>query len=269
MRARSTRNLWLTAWLCAVCVLMAAPARAQAPGASPADARAILLKMGTLLGSTERLSVTVHAAYDAVQPSGLKIEWNEVRTLTLHRPGRLRMEAEKSNGARGLVVFDGKQISTFDEAARAYAQAAQPGGIDETLVYFVRDLGMRLPLAVLFVSRVAADLERRVKSVEYVEKTGIFGAPAHHLVGKTDSVDFQVWITDGERPLPQRIVLTYPAAAGQPEFRAQFSAWNLAAEVPDALFAFTPPDGATRIPFAAALPRYGAAAGTAKKGAKP
>src|SRR5689334_5553485 len=115
MRARTSRNLWLTAWFCAVCVVMAAPVRAQAPGASPPDAKAILLKMGMLLGSTERLSVTAHAAYDAMQPSGVKIEWNETRTLTLHRPGRLRMEAEKSNGARSLVLFDGKQISTFDE----------------------------------------------------------------------------------------------------------------------------------------------------------
>ena len=265
MRARTSRRLWLTAWLCAVCLVMAAPALAQAPGASSPDAKAILLKMGTLLGSTERLSVSAHAAYDAVQPSGVKIEWNETRTLTLQRPGRLRMEGEKSNGARSLVIFDGKQISTFDEAARAYAQAAQPGGIDETLAYFVRDLGIRFPLAALFASRVAADLARRVKSVEYVETTGIFGALAHHLVGKTDSVEFQVWITDGERPLPQRIVLTYPGAAGQPEFRVQFSAWKLNPETPDSLFTFTPPDGATRIPFAAGLPRYSAV----KKGAKP
>jgi hypothetical protein len=265
MRVRSSWTVWLAASLCVVCVLTAGLTSAQAPGASPPDAKAILLKMGTLLGSTERLSVTAHAAYDAVQPSGLKIEWNETRTLTLHRPGRLRMEGEKSNGARSLVIFDGRQISTFDEVARAYAQAAQPGGIDETLVYFVRDLGIRFPLAALFASRVAADLARRVKSVEYVEKTGIFGAPAHHLVGKTDSVEFQVWITDGDRPLPQRIVLTYPSAAGQPEFRVQFSAWNLNPETPDSLFAFTPPDGATRIPFASALPRYSAV----KKGAKP
>ena len=265
MRVRSRWNVWLAASLCGVCVLTAGLTSAQTPGASPPDAKAILLRMGTLLGSTERLSVTAHAAYDAVQPSGVKIEWNETRTLTLQRPGRLRMEGEKSNGARSLVIFDGKQISTFDEVARAYAQAAQPGGIDETLAYFVRDLGIRFPLAALFASRVAADLARRVKSVEYVETTGIFGALAHHLVGKTDSVEFQVWITDGDRPLPQRIVLTYPGAAGQPEFRVQFSAWNLNPETPDSLFTFTPPDGATRIPFAAALPRYSAV----KKGAKP
>jgi hypothetical protein len=56
-----------------------------------------------------------------------------------------------------------------------------------------------------------------------------------------------MWITDGDRPLPERIVLTYPNAPGQPQFRAQFSAWNLAPELADTLFTFTPPSEASRI----------------------
>jgi hypothetical protein len=271
MDVRTNWRRWLGAGLCAACVLLAGVAEAQAPGGSPPDARALLLRMAELLGKTQRLSVTVHAAYDTVQASGQKIEWNEVRTLTLSRPDRLRMEAEKSNGARSLVVFDGKEISTYDEAGRAYAQAPQPGGIDETLVYFVRDLGMRLPLAALFMSRAATELERRVRSVDYVEKTGILGGPAaHHLIGRTDTVNFQVWIADGDQPLPQHIVLTYPHAPGQPQFRAQFSTWNLTPELADSLFTFAPPTDANRIPFAAALPQYGPATprASAKKGAK-
>ena len=256
MRLRTSWREWLGGWLCAASVLFAGLAEAQAPGGSP-DTRTLLIKMGEFLGKTPRLSVTVRTAYDTVQASGQKIEWNEVRTLVLSRPDRLRMEVEKSNGARSLVVFDGKQISTYDEAGRAYAQASQPGGVDETLVYFVRDLGMRLPLAVFFLSRAATELERRVQSVEYVEKTGILGVPAHHLVGRTDTVNFQIWIADGAQPLPQHIVLTYPNAPGQPQFRAQFSNWNIAPEPADSLFTFTPPGGAHKIPFAAALPQYG------------
>ena len=255
MRAQTSWRVWLGAWLCAACVVIPGLSDAQAPGRSPSDARALLLRMAEFLGKTQQLSVTVHAAYDTVQTSGQKVEWNEIRTLTLSRPDRLRMEAEKSTGARTLIVFDGKEISTFDEASRAYAQAPQPGGVDETLVYFVRDLGMRLPLAALFLSRAASEFDRRVRSVEFVEKTGILGGPAHHLVGRTDTVNFQVWISDGDQPLPQRIVLTYPAATGQPQFRAQFSAWNLSPEPAAALFTFTPPADTTRIPFAAALPK--------------
>lgn len=270
MGVRRSWRGWLGAGLCAASVLFAGLGEAQAPGGSPPDARALLLRMAEFLGKTQRLSVTIHTAYDTVQASGQKVEWNEMRTLALSRPDRLRIEAEKSNGARSLVIFDGKEISTYDEAGRVYAQAAQPGGIDETLVYFVRDLNMRLPLAALLLSRAAPELDRRVLSVEYIEKTGILGAVTHHLIGRTDTVHFQVWIADGDRPLPERIVLTYPGAPGQPQFRAQFSAWNVAPELADSLFTFTPPTDASRIPFAAALPQYGPATprASAKKGAK-
>ena len=269
MRGQTKWTVWLGAWFCAASVLTAGFFEAQEAGQSPSDARALLVGMGEFLGKTQQLSVTVRAAYDTVQASGQKVEWNEVRTLTLSRPDRLRVDSERSNGTRSVVIFDGKEISTFDESGRVYAQATQPGGVDETLVYFVRDLGMRLPLAVLFVSRAASELERRVRAVEYVERTGILGAPAHHLIGRTDTVNFQVWISDGEQPLPQRIVLTYPAAPGQPQFRAEFSAWNLAPQPADALFTFTPPAAASKIPFAAALPQYapGPAGAPAKKGA--
>src|SRR5439155_816128 len=74
-----------------------------------------------------------------------------------------------------------------------YATAPQPGGVDQTIVHFVRDLGMKLPLAMLLVSQLPAELTERVQSVDYVEKTSIDGAPSHHLAARTDSVDFQVW----------------------------------------------------------------------------
>jgi hypothetical protein len=46
-------------------------------------------------------------------------------------------------------------------------------------------------------------------------------------------------------------VLTYKNAEGDPQFRAQFSDWNLAPEIREAQFAFTPPQGARKIAFAA------------------
>jgi hypothetical protein len=272
MRSRTRWQRVMAALLCAASALMAPGlARAQVAVAAPPDARAILLGMAEFLAKTPRMSVTVQGGYDAVQASGHKVEWNEIRKLTVIRPDRLRMESERSDGSRSLVVFDGAAISTFDESGRVYAQAPQPGGIDEALVYFVRDLGMRLPLAALLVSRAPAELDRRIKSVSYVEKTSIFGAPSHHIAGWTDTVGFQAWIAAGDQPLPLRIVLTYKDAPGQPQFRAQFSSWNLAAEPLDSLFTFTPPPDATRIPFVAAMPQMapGSRGAAARKGAKP
>ena len=112
---------------------------------------------------------------------------------------------------------------------------------------------MRLPLAALLTSRFPTEIESRTQSLDYVEKTSIHGVPSHHLAGRTATVDYQVWIAEGAQPLPQRIVMTYKNADGQPQFRAQFSDWNLAPTVNDAEFAFTPPEGSRKIAFAAQI----------------
>jgi hypothetical protein len=125
--------------------------------------------------------------------------------------------------------------------------------VDDAVVYFVHDLGMRLPLAIMLLDRMPAELQQRVQAVKYVEKTTTLGTPADHVAAKTPTVDFQVWIAQGDRPLPLRVVLTYKNTRGQPQFRAQFSDWNLDITPSDTLFAFTAPAGAKQIPFAATL----------------
>ena len=174
------------------------------------------MRMADFLGGTQRFSVSVRAGYDAVQKSGQKIEFGEMRKVTVSRPDRLRMEGERSDGVKTLTVFNGKEIVLIDETRNVYATAPQPGGLDDTIVYFVKDLGMQLPLAVLLVSQLPAELKARVRSVDYVERTNIHGSPSHHLAARTDMVDFQIWVADGDRPLPQRVVITYKQAKGEP-----------------------------------------------------
>jgi hypothetical protein len=247
----------------------------QAPAAAPvtetqARASAILARMADFLGGAQRFSVSLHAGYDAVQKSGQKIEFGDMRKVTVSRPDLMRMEGERSDGVKTLTVFNGKEIVLIDETRNVYATAPQPGGLDDTIVYFVKDLGMKLPLAVLLVSQLPAELKARVRSVDYVERTNIDGSPSHHLAARTDAVDFQVWVADGDRPLPQRVVITYKQAKGEPQFWAQFSDWNLAPALDDSTFLAKPPDGAQKVAFAAQLPRLSPAArrSSADKGAK-
>ncbi|MGH8572825.1 MAG: DUF2092 domain-containing protein, partial [Gammaproteobacteria bacterium] len=258
-------NWWrvvLSASVLPILVACAAPEAttrsAESPTAGPAaaspvqpqaDAEAILMRMAEFLSRTQRFNVNVRSNYDAVQPSGQKIEFGDSRTLTVSRPDRMRIDAERSDGHKQLVLFDGKAITVYSSPRNVYASISRPGDLDDAIAYFMRDLHMRLPLSMLFVNRLPAELERRVQSLDYVEKTNILGAPAHHLTGQTKTVDFQIWVADGGQPLPQRVVLTYKDAEGEPQFRAQFSDWNLSPEVTDSMFAFTPPEGAEKIAF--------------------
>jgi hypothetical protein len=108
------------------------------------------------------------------------------------------------------------------------------------------------------VTNASAELEARTKTLVYVESTTIYGTPAHHVAGRTDGVDYQLWIADGDKPLPLRLVLTYDNDKGEPQFRAQFSDWNLAPQVTEATFASAAPQGAQRIAFLAEMPHSAA-----------
>jgi hypothetical protein len=253
MRRRNPFAQWSLKSFGVVLISAASVLLAWAANEKQPDGNTVLMRMADHLAKSPAWSVTVHTAYDAVQPDGFKVEWNEMRTVTLKRPDRLRVESERSDGARSLVLFDGKTITSFDESARVYAQQPHPGSVDDAVVYFVHDLGMRLPLAMMLVDRLPAELQQRIQAVKYVEKTQTLGTPAHHIAAKTPTVDFQVWIAEGDRPLPLRVVLTYKKIRGQPQFRAQFSDWNFDIKPADDLFTFSAPAGVNRIPFAATL----------------
>ncbi|MGR8932993.1 MAG: DUF2092 domain-containing protein [Gammaproteobacteria bacterium] len=227
----------------------------QQPVKTPAAAKTILMRMAQFLAKTPRFSVNLQDSYDVVQPSGQKIEFGETRKITVSRPNLLRVEARHSDGEKHLVLYDGKDITAFSPSHNVYAQIAKAGGIDAAVMYFLKDLHMRLPLAMLLVSSFPDELERRTLSLDYVERTEIDGKPVDHLAGRTETVDYQVWIAQGPQPLPLRAILTYKDVEGQPQFRAQFSDWNLAPEVSDALFAFTPPAESRKIAFLAQLPQ--------------
>ncbi len=219
---------------------------------SPAKqmARVRLMEMAHFLAGAEKFSFTLRSGHDALQANGQKIEFGATRQVVVQRPDRVRIAYAGSDGHRELMLFDGRNITLFDAASAVYAQGPQPGDIDATVVHFVRDLRMKMPLAPMLMKAFPAELERRMLSIDYVEHTDILGQHAHHVAGRTGTVDFQVWIADGPRPLPLRIVLGYKTEPGHPQFWAQFSDWNLAPEFPGGAFDFVAPQGAGRIPFA-------------------
>lgn len=228
-------------------------ATSEPPSESQQEARTLLMKMAAFLAEQKAFSVKVRAGYDVVQDSGQKIEFLETREVALARPDRLRVEETGGDGRGISIVFDGAKMTVADGGFGVYAQADQPGSVDDAIVYFVRDLGLRLPLAPLLTTRLPAELEHRVKTIDYVEMADILGQPAHHLAARTAVLDFQVWIADGARPLPLRIVLTY-ADEGRPQYWAQFSDWNLKPQFSDAAFAFKAPADSRQVPFAVQIP---------------
>ncbi len=243
--------------LASLFLVAASPVGAQqtapGPSASEEEARALLFKSADFLSKAQQFSVTIRAGYDVVQGSGQKIEFGEIRKVNLKRPDRFRSDIERSDGEKGLVVFDGKEIIIYNEKDKVYAKTSMPGDLDSAVTYLLKDLGIRLPLAMMFLTRLPLEIENRVRSVETVEQNTLMDVPCVQLAARADEVDFQIWIPSKGDPLPRRIVITYKNEEGQPQFWANFSDWNLSPNASDTLFSFSPPQDTRLIPFLAQL----------------
>jgi hypothetical protein len=236
---------------------------------APPDAAVILKSMAEYLATLENFTGTTRNSYEVLQSNGRKIEFGEIRRISVARPDRLRVEEIASDGEQDLALFDGKLMTVFNADAGVFAQAPQPAEIDDALAYFVRDLRMRMPLALMLSTRIVTELPGMVTEIDYVESTDMLGVPAHHIAGRTDSVDFQFWIAEGEHPFPLRVVITYREAPGQPQFRADISDWNTSPKFTDTTFQLALPKDARQIPFVVQLQSPGGAQAASNGEMKP
>jgi hypothetical protein len=247
------KRRWYLASLVVTLTFMTVPVlsdQKQGSAQSPSELQAIpvLKNMSEYLAHAESYRVTIRDGYDVIQESGQKVEFGEFRIVTVSRSDRLRIEVERSDGQKDLVIFDGKDMTIYTAKHNIYAISSRQGTLNQAIKYALDDLKIRMPLALMFLSTLPSELDNFGVSADYVEKTSITDVPCDHLAVRTaGGVDFQVWIAQGSEPLPRRIVITYKDEPGQPQFWADFSKWNLAPDVSDALFAFTPPKGAERI----------------------
>jgi hypothetical protein len=250
-------QLWKVSVVGLALWLAVAPGYAQQSGAPAGQieeqAMSALTRMAEFLAKTQRFSVTAAIGYDVMQDWGQKLEYGATRKITVRRPDRLAVDIEDRDGTRRGFRFDGKQLAFFGVDEKVYAIAEKSGDLDSAIIYFTRDLQMPMPMAELLSNNLPKTLKDRVKEAYWVEEVTIDGTRCDHLALRNDMVDAQAWVAKGDKPVPQRIVITYKRANGQPQFWANFHNWNFSPETPDSLFAFTPADGASRIQFVAGM----------------
>jgi hypothetical protein len=222
--------------------------------------------MAEYLAGLTSFSCTLNSRYETVQSNGQKVEFSESRRISLARPDRLRIDEvsneddddDSGTESNDLTLFDGKQITMLSAGFNVYAQAPQPPSVEDAMVYFVRDLRMRAPLALLLSTHVDTEIPNLAKDVDYVERTKVNGQRAHHVAGRAESVDYEFWIADSNKPVPLRVAITYKTAPGQPRFWADLTDWKIKPKFAANTFKLTLPPGARQIPFAVQLSALGA-----------
>jgi hypothetical protein len=230
--------------LAIIVAVTAYPAAAQ-DKIDPA-AEKILAAMSENLKVTPTLSVEYDADTEIVDLAGQKIQYSASGSLALDRAKGLRV-TRKGPFADAEVIFDGKIISLYGKALNVYARMDSPGpSIEEATEEFRAATGLDVPGADLLASDPYAVLTDGVTEGSVVGSAFVGGVECDHLAFRTDIVDWQIWISKGEKPLPLKYVITTKWVTGAPEYTLRLTDWKTDGVDP-AQFTFTPPADAREV----------------------
>jgi hypothetical protein len=82
-----------------------------------------------------------------------------------------------------------------------------------------------------------------------IGRASIDGVDCHHLAFSQETIDWQIWVQSGPKPLLRKLVITYKTEPGWPQYTARFSQWNLGPRLSQRFFEFKPPAGADNVNF--------------------
>jgi hypothetical protein len=237
------------------------PYQSAATAAEPVlseDAAKIMARMTDFIAAAPAFTLASDTGYEVRQENGHVLEFGSQLTLAIQRPSKAIGRFDSRNGDRSLTVLDGKaiwvSIRVHSAKENIYDTTRQPGDIDSSLEFLATQLGVPRQLRNFFSKDLTTLLGGTVQSGYYVGESMISGVMCDHLALRGKKEDVQVWIAQGNEPVPRRIVITYRQMDGQPQFWAQFTEWNFSPELSDNTFTFSPPEGAKRIQFLVDIP---------------
>ena len=235
---------------CAVALSLSLLASAAASGAEDIDPRAqrILRDMGEYLASAEEFAFSVSITFDRVFSNGQKIEYARHVKAAVRRPDGVAADITGDLGAERLW-YDGKRFVLLDVADLAYSATEVPGTIDAAFDYMAVEYGITSPVADFIYSDPYATLSAKITGARYLGRHDVEGVRAYHLAFEQEEIDWQLWVEDGPRPVPRKLVISYKSAPSSPQFRAVLSDWDFAPRLHESAFRFEPPEGAVQIDF--------------------
>lgn len=213
------------------------------------DARADqwLRRMSDYLGSMRQFSFVAEAAFDEVsETTGQKLQFSRLSRVDVARPDAIRGATEGDLESR-RYWYDGRRLTILDTDRNVYSQVSVPPRIDDMFDHVADEYGLVVPLSDLLFDDVYDALVEGVLIGQYVGRHRVGPYRCHHLAFTQDTIDWQIWIEDGERPLPRKMVITYKDLPDAPQYTALFTEWRTRESFPSDHFRFEPPATARRV----------------------
>jgi hypothetical protein len=222
----------------------------QAPVVEPEAVQA-LQRMGAYLSTLTSFEVTTQTSLDLVLTDDQRVTLDGGARYKVRRPDAFVIDVTSDAKSREYI-YDGKQFTIYAPALGLYATASAPPTIGATLDAIWQRFGISLPLQDLF--RWSDPNNRRAESLQSALAVGpatLDGVRADHYLFREGDIDWQIWIQQGDQPLPLKLVIVDRSDPADPAYVARLK-WNVSPTLTADDFAFRPDANAKRIPLAMA-----------------
>ncbi|CAG4894875.1 DUF2092 domain-containing protein [Paraburkholderia saeva] len=223
------------------------PANTAQPAASAVDQGSIqaLKTMGTYLQTLKRFRVSNELSAERVLTDGQKLQHTAMAEMNVARPDKLQVLMRSPRSTRELF-YNGKTVTLYQPAQKYYSSVEYTGTIASLIESLRAKYGLELPLADLFLWGTDAAPLDKIESAMNAGQDFIGNDLCDHYAFRQGDIDWQIWISAGDKPLPRKIVITNRSDDARPQ-SVSLLQWDLKPAMPDSVFTFAPPKGSTKI----------------------
>jgi hypothetical protein len=224
---------------------------------SSRDGKAIdrLTSMGHYLRGLKVFAVHADITKDEVLVNEQKLQFAGTADYLVQTPNHLRLEVKNDRRHR-TYTYNGETLTQYSPRIGYYATMGVTGNLGEVVQQVKEKYDLDLPLADLFLWGTDMADTKDIKEAAIIGVERIGGHDCDHFAFRQEGVDWQIWIRQGNQPLPLKLVITTTDEPSQPQHVAVLK-WNLSPKLNNKDFLFTPPKGSKKIEMVPSNPAAG------------
>ena len=236
------------------------PAAIESPPVSIAsEAREVIDRMATFLNATKSFSLRQVSTTTVSDEVAQKFAGEMEHVVRVERPNRLAVVLAGDQPGSGTVISDGQSLVIHqkqkdgDRYESSPAPATLPEVVDNPHLRTMLGVGgADVVTKALLAEDPAAALLEGVQELSVAGAEEIDGSACTHLVARSESGNWDLWVATGDEPVPVKFVPTI----GQLFFGGRnvdlsstviFDQWRLDPDFEAADFAFVPGEGCEKV----------------------
>jgi hypothetical protein len=223
--------------------------QAEALDSVESEALETLKRMNDYLLSRPAVAFRAIEEEEEVLNNGQKIMSTKEIRFAMLRPNKFHVQRH-SVGNNLEMFYDGVSFTLFQKDLNFFTSVAAPATVSEVFVELENKRNIQVVAQDLLRDDSYDLLQASFSSGFVVGKSLVQGVLCTQLAFRTADTDMQIWITQGDQPLPRKFIITSRWITGAPQYTVSFFDWDTQSTLDKSVFIFKAPQDAHEIPFA-------------------